>query len=337
MKVAGPPRAGVPPAARDSHLGRTLSRSLDPSKLRGAPPAGLPGESRGTGRAGLGSRLRPPTREGSRKLWRTCLPPADPRNSGEPAWGLPRPASRAHPRGRGRWRRAADRQQWPGQLALWAKGARRRAPGWPPPPLGEAARRACRAAYAVLVLGSAPLCCAGCARLRRWRWGGPAPALAGRRLRQPIARPCRLHSIPPPSAAWLREGRRPRDGGGDRWSTVWSACSRAGAGRTWAGQCGDPQTTGDPVHASEAPGLKGTSAHLFFLPCPEGSTKVNTDSPYHQLCGVSPLAPQTHIGSLLPGCGCTPTTPTTPTIHLRTVVQKPALAWGGGGNQEGGF
>ena len=214
MKVAGPPRAGVPPAARDSHLGRTLSRSLDPSKPRGAPPAGLPGESRGTGRAGLGSRLRPPTREGSRKLWRTCLRPADPRNSGEPAWGLPRPASRAHPRGRGRWRRAAESQQWPGQLALWAKGARRRAPGWPPPPpLGEAARRACRAADAVLVLGSTPLCCAGCARLRRWRWGGPAPALAGRRLRQPIARPCRL-PLGPSSFRRLAPGGKETPGWG---------------------------------------------------------------------------------------------------------------------------
>ena len=45
-----------------------------------------------------------------------------------------------------------------------------------------------------------------------------------------------------------------------------SACSRAGAGRTWAGQCGDPQTTGDPVHAAESPRLKGTSAPYFFSP-----------------------------------------------------------------------
>lgn len=152
--------------------------------------------------------------------------------------------------------------------------------------------------------------------------------------RQALQAPTRSLLLPPPGFG--REGD-PGMGVGTAVARSRSACSRAGAGRTWAGQCGDPQTTADPVHAAEAPRLKGTSAHLFFLPCPEGSTKANSDSPSHQLCGVSPLTPQTHIVSLFPGCGCTPTTPTTPTIHLRTVVQKPDPAWGGGGKQEDGF
>ena len=195
----------------------------------------------------------------------------DPRNCGEPAWGLPRPASRAHPRGRERWRRAADRRQRPGELALWAKGARRRAPGWPPPPLGESARRACRAADAVSVLGSTPLCCAGCAQLRRWRCGGPTPAPAGRHLRQPIARPCRL-PLGPSSFRRLALGGKETPGWG--WGPLYlqarpgGLCPYAeGLGIPHPRRCAPPGFPVCTVAPNPAPSLPPSVPWWVWQPC----------------------------------------------------------------------
>lgn len=322
-KVAGPPRPGS-----GRPLGtRTGARALQgprPSKPRGAPPAGLLGEPRGcAGGPRLQAAASDPGKE-QEPLEDLCAP-CGRRTCREPVCGLNAPKGSAGTEeqpptaghGPASWRAGPRTPVQSSGLAA-AAGRSRRA-GLPGrgchlgARLGPVLLRDVRLARAAALVRPGP---------------GPAPP--------PPATspgPAGPDSVPPPSAARPREGRKPRGGGGERRSAVWSTPSTTGAVRTRAGQCGNPHDTGDPDHAAEAPKPEGTSADLeliFFLslfgralqrPSPisppmSGVELASSPPPTQCLCSLAVAAPSRP-----------PASPQPPDFRLlATVSPKPALA-----------
>lgn len=166
--------------------------------------------SLGAARAGPGCRLRPLTRGRSRTLWRTSARCASRRTCREPAFGLRRPDRLSAPKGS-----AGAGEQQP--IAGYGQASWRAGPRAPAPRSGLAAA-ARRSGWAGLpgrgcCLGArlGPVVAARCA-------GGSGVGCREARPRPgaaPASRspgPAGPHSVPPPSAARAREGRRPWGG-----------------------------------------------------------------------------------------------------------------------------
>lgn len=212
-----------------------------------------------------GCGLRPGKAAGNSGGRVRALRPAEP--VGSPPCTLPAPWQVKRTEGeRGRERTATGRRLQPGQLARWAQG--------PGAALRPGRFRLGKRPGSVAGLRRPPRCSARprsdarCALGSGGRRGeaGPsrAPPPPADRQAPPAPTPSLL--LPPPGLG--REGE-PRGRGGDRRSAVWSH-SRAGAGRTRVGQCGDPQNTGDLDRVIRAP-QAGRTISLFgidFFPPP---------------------------------------------------------------------